>query len=120
MTGYDEWGQSGYDNCVVYVFEMDLDISDVNDEDEVDPGGFICVNDDDNNNSTPDKDETGTINGEDDLVAISLSYAPSTLYPGYVELKIPYSNNNIKVWSSSNKGTLVVPDGWLVKKKSDL
>ena len=112
MTGYDEWGRSGYDNCVVYVFEMDLDISGVSDEDEVNPGGFICVNDDDdNNNGTPDKDETGTVSGEDDLVAISLSYAPSTLYPGYVELKITNQNNNIKVWSNSNKGTKVVPDG---------
>lgn len=114
-------GGSDYDNGIVYVFEMDLDISGVNDEDEVDPCGFICVNDDDdNNNGTPDKDETGTVNVEDDLVAISLSYLPSDLYPGYVELKIPYSNNNIKVWSSSNKGTKVIPDGCLDKKKPDL
>jgi hypothetical protein len=57
---------------------------------------------------------------EDDLVAISLSYLPSDLYLGYVELKILNQNNNIKVWSSSNKGTKVIPDGCLDKKKPDL
>lgn len=91
---------------------MDLDISGVSDEDEEDPGEYICVNnDDDNNNSTPDNEDTGTVSGEDDLVEISLSYEPSSLYPGYVELQIPYSDNDIKVWSSSEKGTLVVPNG---------
>lgn len=109
VTGYSEW-DSGYDNGIVYVFEMDLDISGVSDEDEEDPGGYICVNDDDdNNNSTPDKDETGTVSGEDDLVEISLAYEPSSLNPGYVELNI--SNNNIKVWSNDEKGTLVIPNG---------
>ncbi len=108
VTGYDEWGQSDGDNCIVYVFEMDLDISGVSDDDEEDPGGYICVNDDDDNdNDTPDKDETGTVSGEDDLVEISLAYEPSTLYPGYAELELPYSTH-IKVWSSSEKGTLIV------------
>jgi hypothetical protein len=112
---YQVWAEAwndvpSYDSdwAYVYVFLMDLDISGVNDEDEEDPGEYICVNDDDdNNNGTPDKDETGTVSGEDDLVAISLSYEPSNLDPGYIELKIPYSDS-IKVWSSSEKGTLVL------------
>jgi len=118
VTGYDEWGQYDSDNCIVYVFEMDLDIDGVNDEDEVDLGGFICLNDDDdNNNGTPDKDETGTVSGEDDLVAIYLSYLPSDLYPGYVELQVPYSNS-IKVWESSEKGTLVIDEDNRTKRWS--
>jgi hypothetical protein len=109
-TGYDRWGQSDSDWAYVYVFEMDLDISGVSDDDEEDPGGYVCLNDDDDNgNSTPDKDETGTVSGEDDLVAISLSYEPSSLYPGCIELKV--LSSNIRVWTSSDKGTLVIPDG---------
>ena len=97
---FDGW-DSHYAN--VYVFEMDLDISN---------GGFVPVNnDDDNGNTTPDKDDPGPVTGEDDLVAISLSYEPSSLYPGYIELKVGYSNNNIRVWTDSTKGNLVIPDG---------
>lgn len=108
VTGTDYWGQSDSDWAYFYVFKMDLDIDGVSDNDEEDPGGYICVNgDDDNDNDTPDKDETGTVSGEDDLVEISLAYEPSTLSPGYAELELPYSTH-IKVWSSSEKGTLIV------------
>lgn len=111
-TGYDEYGQSDSDWAKVYVFEMDLDVSGVSDSQEMDPGAYIRLNkDDDNENGTPDKDETGTVSGEDDLVAISLSYQPSSLQPGCIELKIPGSSSAIRVWSSATKGTMVLPDG---------
>lgn len=51
-----------------------------NDDEEEEPGGYICVNDDyDNENGTPDKNETGTVSGKDDLVPISLSYKPKVV-----------------------------------------
>lgn len=97
---FNQWDS---DWAYVYVFEMDLGISN---------GGFVPVNnDDDNGNGTPDKDDPGPVTGEDDLVAISLSYEPSSLDPGYIELKVGYSNNNIRVWTDSTKGNLVIPDG---------
>jgi hypothetical protein len=105
-------GPNGQDSAdtLVRIFKMDLDISGVSDENEESLGGYICVNDDDDNNNTiPDKEETGTVSDEDDLVPISLSYEPSSLYPGYIRLSMPYSNN-MKVWSSSEKGTLVIDE----------
>lgn len=109
--GTDYYGQWDSDWAYVYIFEMDLDINGVSDSDEYSIGGYVGLNnDDDNNEGTADKDESGTVTGEDDLVAISLSYEPSSLYPGYIELKLPYGNN-IRVWTDSTKGNLVIPDG---------
>lgn len=50
-----------------------------------------------------DKDDTGTVSGEDDLFEISLAYEPSTLQPGSLELKIPYEDDEIKVWGKPEK-----------------
>jgi len=93
-TGYDEdWPQSDYDWARIHVFEMKLDIDGVSDDDEEDPGGYICVND-------------------DDLVEIYLSYQPPLhLMPRYGKVELSASSSNIKVWSSPDKETLVIPDG---------
>lgn len=93
VIGYNEFDHWDCDNCLFYVFEMDLDIEDVNDDDEEDPGGYVCVND-------------------DELVSISLSYEPSSLYPGYIELNIPHGGTSyIRVWEDPNKQNMVIPDG---------
>jgi len=112
-TGYTEWLGSDTDWAEVYVFEMDLDIAGVSDGAEYDPGGYIAYNnDDDNENGTPDKDEAGTVRGEDNLVGISLSYEPACLTPGYIELKTPYGGEDIiRVWTDSDKQNLVIPNG---------
>ena len=49
---------------------------------------------------------------EDNLVAISLSYEPASLTPGYIELKTPYGGEDvIRVWTDSDKQNLVIPNG---------
>jgi hypothetical protein len=91
-TGYDEYGQSDSDWAKVYVFEMDLDISGVSDATEENPGGQLWA--------------------EGPLAEIYLAYEPSSLSPGYIELKTPSGGQNfIRVWADSGKTSLVIPDG---------
>ena len=108
----DDGGKTDTFDCTVYVFLLDLDIVGVSDNDEWAPGGYVTLNkDDDNDNGTPDKDETGTVMNEDNLVGITLSYEPSLPY-GYIELGGDSDVGNIiKVWTDPDKGTLVIPDG---------
>ncbi len=104
----------------ITVVEVDLDISGVNDEDEEYPGGYVGVNnDDDNSNDTLDKDESGTVSGEDDLVSISLSISPSSLDEGQAKLEATSGSSKIKVWESSTKGTEVtLPKTWDLSSES--
>ncbi len=75
---------------------------------EVSPGAGIRNNgDDDNGNSIPDRDESGTVNGENDLIEVTLAVSPVTAPPGY-EYALVRSNANIKVWNSSFKQLTVL------------
>jgi len=100
----------------IYVVKVDLDIAGVADANEEDPGGYVALNDDDdNNNGVADKDESGTVTGENDLVSITLSILPS-MNKGEVKLEGPGS---IKVWENSNKGTPVsLPKTWDLSSES--
>jgi hypothetical protein len=61
-------------------------------------GGYVPLNeDDDNNNNIPDKDEMGQVNGEDDLVCISLSILPANLNTGEMELKVVLQVHGLKI-----------------------
>lgn len=102
----DDDGATGEYNCTVYVPKVDLDMTGVPDEDEVDPGGYIAVNtDDDNTNSTQDRNDNGTVDDEDDLVEITLSMEPS-VNEGYIKLQAsPIGEGLIKVWEDETKGT---------------
>jgi len=99
------------DGQAMYTYEVtahackaDLDIGDVPDADEITVGAFIALNDDDDNsNDTADKDETGTVTGEDDLVAITLDCGPKDLQWGWVELKATSGWNKIKLWTDQTK-----------------
>jgi len=65
--------------------------------------------DDDNDNGIPDKDEVGQVNGEDDLVAISLSILPVlNSGEGEVELKVLWGPAT-KVWKYPDKRELIIP-----------
>ena len=94
----------------VWVVQVDLDIEDVGDGDEDDPGGYVTYNkDDDDENGTADYDDTGTVNDEDNLVKIELD-APSSRPAGHrVRLEVPYGQTQIRVWEDENKGTRVLP-----------
>ncbi len=103
----DNEGATDVFNCTVYVVKVDLDIDGVDEDDEDDPGGYIAVNsDDDNENSTQDKNDGGTVDNEDDLVKISLSLEPSTLNEGCIKLQAgSVGQNLIRVWTDRTKGT---------------
>jgi hypothetical protein len=102
------------DSNDVNVVEVDLDISDVDETDEDNPGGYVNENDDDDDDDgNLDKSETGTVTGEDNLVAISLSVSPSSLDEGEVKLEATAGSSKIKVWEDSEKGTEVsLPKTW--------
>jgi hypothetical protein len=77
---------------------------------EDNPGGRVAMNeDDDNNNSIEDKDEA-PVNGEDDLVAISLSILPANLNTGEMELRV-VSATAVRIWRYPDKRELIIPTG---------
>ncbi len=98
--------------CTVYVFTMDLDISGVSEASEENPGGYVAENDDDDNlNDEADKDDYGEVDYEYDLIAVYLSYEPSTLDVGYAELNSPYGGQyHIRVWTHDDKRTMEIGD----------
>jgi len=93
---------------------VDLDIDEVDDLDEVTIGGFVHLNnDDDNENQTEDREESAQVVGEDDLVAISLAERHADLTNAIVTLDAPAGSNKIKVWTTVDKGTEVtLPEEW--------
>lgn len=91
------------------VLEVDQDMLGVDDTslktEEITPGGFIALNeDDDNDNGTPDKDESGSVTNEDDLVMLTLYKVWPTDLTGNVTLKAIAGGAKIKIWGSQTKG----------------
>jgi len=102
----DNMGATDVFHCTVYVVKVDLDIVGMDEEEEDDPGRYIAVNsDDDNENSTQDKNDDGTVDGEDDLVQITLSITPSSVNGGILRLLSGVSGETIRVWTDQTKGT---------------
>jgi hypothetical protein len=99
------------DICQLAVVKVNLNINGVpDDSNELNPGGLVSLNnDDDNNNGIEDKDEA-PVNGEDDLVAISLSILPANLDTGEMELKV-VNATSVRIWSSADKQGLIIPTG---------
>ncbi len=88
------------------VLEVDLDMDGVDDSsqktEEIVPGGFIALNqDDDDNNESADKGQSGPITGEDNLVMITLNEVSPTNLTGYVTLT---ASTKVKIWGSATKG----------------
>jgi len=113
------------------LLEVDVDIEGVKDDEysygpvaeECKPGGFITLNDDDDNkNGIADKDETGPVTNEDELVKIDLTHPlrcedPQNLpinflYP--ITLKAIAGGEKVKVWGNPTKeGTpITLPVSW--------
>jgi len=97
-------------SCSLAVVKVNLNMEGVpDDNNEVNPGGYVPVNDDDDNdNGIADRDEA-PVNGEDDLVAISLSILPANLNRGEVELKVPGEDTPLRVWKYPDKRELIIP-----------
>jgi len=57
--------------------------------------------------------ETGTVEGEDDVIPFVLSIIPTNINQGIVELSAPGGSSKIKVWTGSTKGTqITLPKRW--------
>ncbi|MDX2171118.1 MAG: hypothetical protein SF182_28880 [Deltaproteobacteria bacterium] len=83
----------------------------VPDGSEESPGAGIRANgDDDNGNGTVDRDDTGTVGGENDLIEVTLAVSPATAPLGF-EYVLVRGNANIKVWSADGKGTAILTTG---------
>jgi len=93
----------------VNIFDVDLVITGLTEEEE-NAGKYIGINnDDDNGNEVPDKDESGPVVNEDDLAEIEPSIEPE-LHSGTAALEVFWegANNPIKIWETSEKGTELI------------
>ncbi len=102
------------DKINLTVVEADLDITGVPDADEEDPGGFVAVNDDDDNeNGNPDKDDAPPVANEDDLVKLEFRLLPESLPVDafhHVRLEALQGGGLIKTYHYSDKsGTPMGP-----------
>lgn len=104
------------DTIKATIVAMDLDVGNVTDNDEETKGDYLCLNDnDDNNNSQMDKDESGTVAGEKDLIKLKLKLDPSSLSTGALKLEATAGGSKVKVWENATKGTeVVLPKTWTV------
>ena len=110
------WWSVDYYSCTVYVVKVDVDMEGVAEDKELNPGGYVPVNeDDDNDNGIEDRYDPGSVNGEDNLVAISLSVSPAYPILDSGELKLMVCNNSLKVWESADKQNLVIPNSYPLK-----
>ncbi len=96
------------DECVNLTFEG------VDDIDETTVGGFICFNDDDDNdNGVPDKDETGATAGENDLKSLTVSIKPNLT--GTVTLDALAGGALVKLYENSDRSIpFSLPHTWTV------
>ena len=105
--------QAGIADKVAFtVLALDLDVDADYDDDnawddealEEDPGGLVSVNsDDDNENGEPDKDDTGTLYGENNLEPITLTFKPASLLKLGGEVTLEAYGGNVATWTSSKK-----------------
>ncbi len=91
---------------------VDLEIEGLSEDDEEDPGAFVGVNgDDDDENGTPDKDDAGPTTGEDDLV--SLTVVADGSLTGTLTLSVAAGAGRIKVYESADRSNPVtLPQSW--------
>jgi hypothetical protein len=88
----------------------DIDIAGVAEDKEESHGGFVLLNDDDDNkNGTADKAENGTVNSENDLLKVTIQKVQSaTRFSGTVTLTASTGGDKIKIWKSATKGMQIM------------
>ena len=87
---------------------LNLRFANVTDSDEIDPGGYLALNDDDdNNNQLPDKDEPGPVAGEDDLQPLLLVLSPLADPAIVVRLDGVAGGTPIRLYRMADKTDLV-------------
>ncbi|HCU35512.1 MAG TPA: hypothetical protein DGT21_08650 [Armatimonadetes bacterium] len=79
-------------------------------------GGFILINeDDDNDNDTEDNADAGQVTGEDDLKTLTVSWDEDALagHTGTLQLDLVSGGAKVKVWEEGDKQTQVtLPVVW--------
>lgn len=108
LTVQDSGGQTRQDTCLVNVVAVDLVPGS---HTQPYPNAYVAINNnDDDSDGVQDKNQTGTVDGEEDLSEIQLSVAPIDL-PGEVELRVGgYDYWKVKIWSHSDKQNLIIPN----------
>jgi hypothetical protein len=102
VTGLTTEGYPAEGSVCVVPVDIDLDINNVDDYYEISPGGYIAINnDDDNGNDIPDCEESG-IDEENDLIPIYLNRSPERIF-GKIRLAI--NNDCIALWLDPTKST---------------
>jgi len=113
-TGNSSLGAACSSSVATLAVELivDLDVEGVDEELEEDPGRFIWVNDDDDDeNGTPDKDDTGATAGEDDLVGLAVTADGSMV--GTLTLQVVSGATRIRVYENANRSNPVtLPQSW--------
>ncbi|MFH1232163.1 MAG: hypothetical protein V1709_11785, partial [Planctomycetota bacterium] len=84
---------------------VNLELEGTGDSQEEIPGGFIMLNDDDDDkDGKADNDSAQPVNNEDDLVKLIIKPVdPEAEYSGSVTLKITQGASKIKIWDSKTK-----------------
>lgn len=94
---------------------VDLKFQAVPDAQETDPGGFLCLNDDDDNDDdSPDKDDAGPTLGETDLKSLTLTIQPNWPQTGTVLLNCTSGCDKVKFYENSDRSDPFTPQGWSV------
>jgi len=122
--GLGEWDRHGEIHVNVSEIGINTDSNNdgqINEQDdpieENSSGRYIEWNgDNDNSNDTPDKDETGPVTGENDLVQVNLVHILSSEWNGWrVILEASIGGSYIKVWTTSTKGTeITLPHTYVI------
>lgn len=81
---------------------------------EENPGAYIVFNgDDDNNNSVPDKDDSGNVAAEDDLEPMTIWPGLGSVNSGSLTLEAVAGGVKVKVWDNADKsGAVPLPKTW--------
>jgi PKD repeat protein len=116
LTVTDDQERTHEDTCLVNVVAVDMvPGTHFVTQQPPPPNIYISCNyDDDDDDGVIDKDQSGTVAGEDNLLEIQLSVAPTDL-PGEVYLRVNEDDFGyytcFKVWSDPDKQNLIIPNG---------
>lgn len=114
------------DELKVRAIELDLEIDELPEETEAmpheeDPGVLLVVNDDDDDdNDTPDNEDAGEVQDEDDLVELKIEF-DDQVETGEVRLEAVAGGESIKVWEEETRATAVeLPKTWKLEEGDEI
>lgn len=106
--------QTAYTEVIIIVFQVDMDVEYLPDDDEYIPGGYITSNtDDDNNNGIPDYFLTEyPIPDEDNLIKVTFSIDPPDIEHGLFRFCLAdgwWYSWYPRAWSGKGKNSPLIP-----------